>query len=104
MTLKFKLLLFTSLFIGSFGALEANEYCQCLKVITFNKLNNKFQYIAQCYVNGKPAQLVESTTVNSAEEAQKKTTATLKTLGINPGDCIEYPDGSMVLLPKRKEN
>ena len=40
----------------------------------------------------------------SLEEAQKKTTATLKTLGINPGDCIEYPDGSMVLLPKKKEN
>lgn len=99
-----KTFIFSVISLSFFGALQANEYCQCLKVTTYQKLGDKIQYTAQCYVDGKQTDMIESATLNSVKEAQDKTDKIAKTYNINVNDCVEYPDGTMILLPQKKKD
>lgn len=100
---NFKILLIISVFIGSFGALEANEYCQCLKVTkTPAPTSNLKRYSIQCYVDGKLTQTVEQGIANFGE-IQSKIEHYMHFFGIKHGDCIQYPKGMMELAPQKKE-
>ncbi len=89
------------LLLTSMSLLHANLYCECISTTTSLAPNNKWMYIASCFVDGKKQPgLLESTTVDSQAQADKITTNFMQTYNIKEGDCIQRPDGSMIRVHK----
>ena len=96
-----KLFLSTLLLLASPLSLQANQYCECISTITSPAPNNKWMYVASCFVNGKKQPgLLENTTLDSQAQADKITANFMQTYNIKEGDCIQRPDGSMVRTHK----
>ena len=92
------------LLLASIFPLQANQYCECISTTTSLAPNNKWMYIASCFVGGKKQPgLLESTTVDSQAQADKITANFMQTYNIKEGDCIQRPDGSMIRVPKEGE-
>jgi hypothetical protein len=91
------------LLLASIFPLQANQYCECISTTVSPAPNNKWMYIASCFVDGrKQPGLLESTTVDSEAQADEITANFMQTYNIKEGDCIQRPDGSMIHIHKNK--
>ena len=86
--------------MGEFS--KANKYCACISGSSFPE-GSGLRYIARCYdAKGNVIETLENTTISSKSEAQQKTNAFMGMYNIKKDDCVEYPDGKMILdLSKR---